>query len=115
MYLQKRVEEAGEYLRKETIPYGATANPPIISVYSAYKYGTNKQKGTKGVPYYPCPAGFQCRELLVSELNISADSVTFDHCEKADELCMRILKRFLELSGIKDVDAYLLERRLPSE
>lgn len=111
--LKARVKAAREYFERETTPYSDMSKQELRDTYMIYNGDKNDEMGTKGVVYYPCPMGYDCIELLHDNIGFSPDRFTFDHCNETEKGCMDVIKDFLKLSGVGDVEAYLLERRLP--
>lgn len=112
--LKAGVNAAYEYLSTRTLRYGTTSGPGLSDAYMLYISEKNKEKGTRGEVYYPCPSGYECKDLLIPNLSFSADWYKFDHCEGGAG-CMDVVRDLLKASGIEDLETYIQERRVKSE
>lgn len=60
--------------------------------------------------YFPCPDGYKCNKLPPPKFREMARHIVFDTCgEKTD--CKDALTWALQAYGVKDVDAYLSDKK----
>lgn len=97
---------------KASLPMPDRSGKIVSDMYIIYNVEKNDEKGTEGVPYYPCPDGYNCKELFPPKMKFPEDKMVFDNCDGNADACLDIIRGFLVKIGVEDVDKFLEERRL---
>lgn len=76
--------------------------------YTIYVSRRNKERGTEGVHYFPCPTSYVCDQLPPPRFN-RAQRLEFDPC--TGPKCIEALHDVLYLYGVEDFDDYLSDKK----
>jgi len=73
----------------------------------------NREKGTDGLRYFPCPLGYDCEKLPPPQYRDSGGEIHFVPCEGTKD-CVEVLEWVLSIYGIENVNGYLSNKKLNS-
>lgn len=70
----------------------------------------NREKGTNGLVYFPCPLGYDCEKLPPPRYREQGGEIHFVQCEGTTD-CMEVLEWVLTIYGVDNIASYLSNKK----